>query len=129
MKLIAVVSAFIGIFFFNSGIAQVSQDILGRLHFGAGTGLDKFEKVFDSNNKVVCYIATYDLFGKAIDCLKGNGDKTALTESGRFFAGGSRITKVFDPEENIMCYAVSGSLNMPGSYGSVMTFSMDCEKI
>ena len=126
MKLIVAIGAFIGIFFFNSGVAQ-DMESLARLHVGNGINV---VKVFDSETKMVCYMAFYGTSGNTIDCLKGNGDKTMLIQSGHFFVDYlKKVNRVFDPEENIMCYIVSSSAGLPGTYGSVTMATLDCEKI
>ena len=127
MKLIVAIGAFIGIFFFNSGAAQ-DMKILGRLHIEPGITV---VKVFDLETKMVCYMAFYGAFGNTIDCLKSignNEDKTVLAPSSHF-VDDLKVMKVFDIEESIMCYIVTGSAAVPGTPGSAETITLDCERL
>ena len=128
MKLIAVVGAFTGIFFFNSGIAQ-NIEVRGDANISNSVEYIKVRKIFDSETQMVCYLATAS--GSATDCLKGTGKRTELivTRWDHHFGAFLVVNRVLDPEENIVCYITSSYSNIPKSYGSAPMITIDCEKI
>ena len=129
MKKIIIITAFIGIFFLHLGMAQ-APETLGRILIESFHSHSlEVKKVFDSNNKMLCYTAFYNDQTQAIDCLKGEGNQTVLIHLDSFSANQFKIIKVLDSEENIICYIAPSSLYLPKTGHFTATVTIDCEKI